>query len=182
MTTTQAPPQETREPGSRRNWIVLALIAALLVVTAGAVGWWIGSLTAGDEAADEAELPEVVERWVDAMMAGDAEAYAALFTDDGVTTGPSADRTRGTITGSRIDIAMGNWFSFVTFTAIEPVAVMAEADTVAVEWTWKGTSSTHHRGASDQTPFSATAFTVHELEGNLIARVDAYYTYDEVAT
>lgn len=46
--------------------------------------------------------------------------------------------------------------------------------------TWRGTSSTPARAASDQTPFSAPVVTVFELDDGLIARCDIYLEYDQI--
>lgn len=85
----QATPKPLKTP-SRINWLSLGLGAVQLTVAAGAVGWWIESLESDDKVDLAAEMPEVVERYFDAALDGDADAVAALFTDEGIFVGSSA--------------------------------------------------------------------------------------------
>ena len=134
-----------------------------------------------DDTADIASVfPRVVERYLDAMMNGDAEAYAALFTDDAVQTGVVEDHTRIAMSRATIRSMMPVWFEYVTYTDVEHLNVIAEGNTVTIVSTWSGTSSTHARAASDQTPFSAPVVTVFEIDNGLIARCDIYLEYDQI--
>lgn len=154
----------------------------LLVVVAGAGGWWIGS--SSDDTADAAtELPEVVQRYYDGLLDGDSVALAALFTDDGVLEGTGEGDTRDPLSGSNtISMMMGIWFDYADITDIDVTDVITIGNTVVVVSTVSGDSSTHARGPSgDKTPFSAPWIDVFELDGDLIARCDAYFEYDEVA-
>ena len=63
-----------------RSPAIFILLAALLILAAGALGWWLGS-SGGERAA---EVPEIVELFNQALIDGDVEAMTALYTEDGV--------------------------------------------------------------------------------------------------
>lgn len=126
------------------------------------------------------EIPEVVDRYVEALMAGDAAALAALFTDDGVMTGVDENHRRSPLSRSMIHAMMAAWFGFVDYTEAEHKYVIAEGNTVVLVSMWSGTSSTHGRVGADPTPFSAPTVTVLRLDEGLIASADAYFEYDQV--
>lgn len=155
--------QERVEPGRvRRPWLtilVTAVVLAALVLGA----WAIIEATQGDEL----ELPDVLDRWAQAVEAGDAEAIAALHTEDGVWYDRAIPRT---LQGrSSIESGLREGLRYLTLTETELLRVERTGDTVVTEWSWAGTSSTHARAAGDQTPFTAEVEFVFELEGDLIA-------------
>ena len=139
---------------------------------------------ASDDTGDAAaELPEVVQRYYDALLDGDSGAVAALFTDDGVLEGPGEGDVRDPLSGTNeISSMMGIWFSYVDVTDIEVTEVITMGNTVVVVSIWSGDSSNHARGpGGDKTPYSVPAVDVFELDGDLIARCDAYFEYDALA-
>lgn len=63
----------------------LALLLSLVLVMAAGCGPAAGpSRPAGDAAADEATIRAATAHWIDAFNAGDADAIAAMYTDDAV--------------------------------------------------------------------------------------------------
>ena len=153
--------------------LTLAFLAVALVLSG-----------CGDDDADAAasELPEVVQRYYDALMDGDSGALAALFTDDGVLEGTGEGDVRMPLSGpNTISSMMGAWFDYVDYTDIEATDVITIRNTVVVVSRASGDSSTHARGpGGDKTPFSAPLVDVFDLHGDLIARCDGYVEYDEV--
>ena len=88
----QAPEVTNRQPSGGRRTGMLVLVAVLALIL-GAVGGWFARGSDGDSAillAGEGDLTERQEQMVDvyeeaeaAWRAGDGEAVAALFTDNG---------------------------------------------------------------------------------------------------
>jgi uncharacterized protein (TIGR02246 family) len=75
----------TSTPPSRRRWVSFVIVA-LLVLGAGAAGWALGS-TAGDDDTAPVEVPDTIQRWADAWMARDADAFAEQYEEDGFFDG-----------------------------------------------------------------------------------------------
>jgi hypothetical protein len=74
-TQTRETPQATQTERSR--WWLVALVVLGLAAIGGAI--WAISNSGGDDA-----LPGVLEEWEESMEAGDGDAMAALYTEDGV--------------------------------------------------------------------------------------------------
>lgn len=170
-----------RERPRRHNWFILGLIALLLVVATGAVGWWIGSSGDDDAPLGARAMPEVLEDLYHALIEGDSRALAALFTDDGGFTGPQEEQVRSDLSPpSMIQLMVGYWFQFVDYTEVEHLEVVADANTVVVVSRMDGMSATHQR--SSETPFSTTVVDVFELRDGQIAQWDSYFEYGQLAT
>ncbi len=127
-------------------------------------------------------LPDVVNLYVDAVLAGDGAALAELFTDEGVLTGVLENHSRSLLrTPGVIHSMMRLWFCYVDYTDIEQTMILAEGNSVVVVSELVGTSGTHARGCGDKTPFSAVTVTVFVLDDGLLASVDDYFEYDQIA-
>ena len=146
----------------------------MLMVAAGAAGWWIGSN------AGSLNIPEVVDQYTAAWVDGDADALAALYTEYGVyqeigLADPVADRVTlvDTYTGrasirSRVSMGMGG-ADFDSLT-VDPVTLVD--DVISFEWTSTGTSN--------GLPFETSGVSVFEMDGDLIARHIIYYNGAEL--
>ncbi len=175
-TPTLTPPSGVTERPPERRWGPLIVVAVVVALVAGSIGSWIGSGTSDDSIAT-VDLPPIVDGFVDAMTAGDAEALVGVLTEDG-TLGFLCEGASGAAV--RSVLTMDDFFGYVTFTEMTPRTVIEEGDTVAIAWRWSGTSSTEARVASDQTPFSAPVITIMRIEDGLIARSDAYCVYEDI--
>ncbi len=128
----------------------------------------------------ESTLPEVVNEYMDAMLASDAMALAALFTDDGVMTGVMQDHSRIPVsTPPTIGTMMRIWFGYVDYTEVTHTSAIVDLNTVVVTSTWSG-SATLGRGAFEPGPFTTPIVTVFELSDGKIDRCDSYYEVDQI--
>ena len=145
----------------------MILIAGFLVVVA-----------CGGCSDDDDPLPGVVQRWSEAVLAGDPGAVAALHTEDGTWY----DRALKRVFQSReqIDFGLRAGFPFLTVENMDLLSCRRTGDTIRTEWRWEGTSSTHARAPDDQTPFSAEVEFVFVLEDDLIASTEFSYQYASV--
>jgi len=55
-------------------------------MVAGAFGWWIGSNSISNER-PATEVPAVVDQWAESWMNRDADAFAEVYSEDGVFDG-----------------------------------------------------------------------------------------------
>ena len=134
---------------------------------------WVCAMTDSDE--DTAA--QIVHQWAAAFMSGDPAAVASLYSEDGIWEDKATEVVRG-----RANIAdhLAIGLSYATYAEMEHQIVVVAHDVVVTDWIWSGTSSTHARASSDQTPFSTRGITVFEIDDNLIARGILYYNYDEL--
>jgi len=154
------------------------LIAALLVVAAGAVGWWLGSTSN-----TAAEVPEIVTQTNNAWVDGDPDAVAALYTDDGVYTEkplelPALSRDESWTGRDAIRAHVRLGLQYADFDVMRVDNVMVVNDLIVFEWTASGMSSNLFR--ESMTPFETSGVTVFEMENGLIARSFIYLNSGEV--
>lgn len=125
------------------------------------------------------ELPEVVDRWVEALLAGDAAAVARCYAEDGVWVDHGHPAVRelhhGAIEGG-LSAAMG----YLTLTEMTLLTAVRTGDAILTEWRWSGTSSNHSRAADDQTPFTAEVQFLFTFDGDLIGTSELSYDYGSV--
>lgn len=166
-TDVQASPATPAEPESRSStWLVTGLVVVLLMVMAGAVGWWLGS-----DDGDTVGSVDVVDQWIDGWISGDEDAVAALYADDATLERGDSDRVLRGRTG--IAFAVRSASDFTDFTEIEPETVIVGDGVVVVHATWKGVSL---RGE----PVNAPVVSIFEIEDDLIARQVDYFDPDEL--
>lgn len=145
-----------------RSPAILILLIALLVLAAGALGWWIGS------SGDTTDVPEIVELMNQAWVDGDADAVAALYTEDGVyelfdvTTGVGSLHRETGRPAIREQVSIAQ--DFEKFSA-DYVTVLE--DVIIYQWTAEGTTPV--------VPFELSGATILEIEDGLIARSVMYY-------
>lgn len=146
-----------------RRTITLLIAFALMVYACG-----------GGSAAED-EMPDVLDQWTEAVMAGDAAAIAALYTEDGVWH----DHARARIFEGRpaIESGLEGALLYLTLTEMELLSLERNGDTIVTEWRWSGTSSTHARPSDDQTPFETDVDFTFVLDGDAIASSDFTYEY-----
>jgi uncharacterized protein (TIGR02246 family) len=154
------------------------LIAGLLVVAAGAMGWWLGSTSN-----TAAEVPEIVLQTNDAWVDGDPDGVAALYTDDGVYTekpleAPALSRDESWTGREAIHGHVRLGLQYADFDEMRVDTVMVVNDLIVFEWTASGMSSNTFR--ESMTPFETSGMTVFEMEDGLIARSFIYYNSGEV--
>jgi ketosteroid isomerase-like protein len=154
-----------------RSPAILILLAALLVVAAGALGWWIGS--SGDDVGD---VPEIVEAVNQAWVDGDADAVAALYTEDAVfeqidvsILGRGGERV---VTGRSGVWAIASSGMSADFEELTADYVTVLEDVIIYQWTNSGTVS--------GTPFESTGVTILEIEDGLIAESRLYFNGKEI--
>lgn len=170
MQTIERPEVEV-SPRPRSPAILIALVA-LLVVAAGAIGWWIGS--SGDSGA-AGDVPEIVELWNQAWVDGDAGALVALYAEDAVYEQIDVSMRGGggalAVTGSdiRVMVAGGMAADFEKLTADYTTVL---EDMIIYQWTGSGTAPL--------APFESTGATILEIEDGLITRSVLYYNRDEI--
>jgi ketosteroid isomerase-like protein len=168
-------------------------------------------MTVDDDAPDvAAALPEIVDRYIDSVMAGDADALAALVGGDDAADIAAdlpeiVDRLFDALlagdaealaalftddgvltaafplsTPSAISSMMRTWFGFVDYTDVEYLDLITEGNMVVVVSMWSGTSSTHGREGANPTPFSGPVVDVVRLQDGLIADCHSYFVYDQI--
>jgi ketosteroid isomerase-like protein len=151
-----------------RSPAFLILAAALLVLAAGALGWWIGS-----SSDDVGNIPEIVELWNQAFVDGDGAALAALYTEDGayeridVSTGVGRFSRETGRAGIQEQVALAP-----DFETLAPDRVAVLEDVIIYQWTAKGTTPI--------VPFETTGVTVFEMEDGLIAKSVLYFNSVEL--
>lgn len=136
----------------------------------------LSTSTSGTTALTRSELPEVVDRWVAAILAGDAAAVARCYTDDGVWV----DHGHPTIRElRRVSIAgtLSEAFRYLTLTEVTLPSEVRTGDAILTEWKWSGTSSNHSRAATDQTPFTTDVEFLFTFDGDLIKTSEFSYDY-----
>lgn len=79
-TLTPKAPRQTDRGRPRRTWLII-LISALVVAGTAIGAWAIIQANQGD---DLAPATEFADNWVEAWLTSDADAAAALFTEDAV--------------------------------------------------------------------------------------------------
>lgn len=143
------------------------LIAGLLVVAAGALGWWIGS--SGDSVSTD--IPEIVDSFNQALLDGDVDAMAALYAENGIweemqlqLPALSRDERYG---GSNIAVRLSMGANAADTEEMIVDNVMVLDNLIVYEWTASGTSRS--------LPFETTGVMVFEMDGELIARSFLYY-------
>ena len=150
----------TGEPTQRRTWFTYVVLAGLLAVVAGAVGWWFGSSDDGNTKA-----PQIVEEWTNAFVAGDAEAVGALYTGDAVLEEPGVPAVVSGRSAIQAFHALG--MQVADWTEKRYDNIIVSDDVIVMEG--------ENRGMSGTTPFSTQVITVLELEDGLISRAIIYY-------
>jgi hypothetical protein len=80
----EVPKREAATGRQRRTWLVV--LVAVLVIAAIAAGIW--AIIEANQGDDLATATEIADEWNAAWVANDAEAIGALFTEDGIWTGP----------------------------------------------------------------------------------------------
>jgi hypothetical protein len=154
------------------------LIAALLVVAAGAMGWWLGATSN-----TAAEVPEIVTQFNNGWVDDDPDAVAALYTDDGIyidthLEAPALNRVASETGRDAIFRHVRLGLYYADFDELRVDNVMVVDDLIVFEWTASGMSfNTVHE---DMTPFETTGVTVFEMENGLIARSFNYYNNAEM--
>ena len=168
-------------------------------------------MTGDDDATDvAAALPEIVDRYITSVKAGDADALAALVSGDEAADIAAdlpeiVDRLFDALlagdaealaalftddgvltaafplsTPSAISSMMRTWFGFVDYTDVEYLDLITEGNMVVVVSMWSGTSSTHGREGANPTPFSGPVVDVVRLQDGLIADCHSYFVYDQI--
>lgn len=162
-----------------------------------------------DTAVVEAELPEIVDQYIDAVRSGDAQALEALTTgndpvDIAAELPEIVDRYNealiagdadalaalfteyGALTGTyrlstptAIRSTMPAWFRSVDYTDVEHLDLITTGNTVVHIATWSGMSSSYTRDGPP-TPFAAPSVTVFQLDDGLIADCRIYFVYDQI--
>jgi len=161
---------ETEVSPRPRSPAILILLAALLALVAGAFGWWIGS--SGDNVGD---IPEIVESLNQAWVDGDADAVAALHTEDGIWDDIDVSKGVGRLTrlSGRSQIRQhashGMGADFEELTADHVIVL---EDVIIYQWTAKGTSPI--------VPFETTGVSILEIEDGLIAKSAIYVNNTEI--
>lgn len=125
------------------------------------------------------ELPEVVDRLVDALMAGDAAAVARCYAEDGIWV----DHGHPTVRELRqhsIEVTLSGAFRYLTLTEMTLLNASQAGDAILTEWTWSGTSSNHSRAAADQTAFTAGVEFLFTFDDDLIKTSEFSYDYGSV--
>jgi len=158
-----------------RSPAMLAVLAALLVLAAGGLGWWIGS--SGD---DVGNVPEIVDLWNQAWVDGDADALAALYTEDGIYEHANLD-----IPGAQREIALmatgtteiwGHATTSMAAADFDEVTIdeLLELDDLIIYlWTGSGVN-----GVSKQ--FETSGVSVLEMQDGLIVRSLTFYDAEEL--
>ncbi|MDJ0497455.1 MAG: nuclear transport factor 2 family protein [Acidimicrobiia bacterium] len=163
---------ETEVSPRPRSPAILILIVALLVLAAGALGWWIGS--SGD--GGSADTPEVVSLFNQALVDGDGDAMAALHTDNGIWEErdlemPAPMRDEQYIGTASIAAHLNEGAAAANTEQITVDNIMVLDNVIVYEWTASGTSNS--------LPFETTGVLVFEMHGDLIARSYLFYDSDE---
>jgi ketosteroid isomerase-like protein len=151
----------------------LILLVAVLVLAAGALGWWIGS-SGGDDVGD---VPQIVEQLNQAWVDGDADGVAALYTEEGIYEDmelelPTSIRGERYIGTSQIVSHARQGMNAADFEEMRVNKVMTLDNLIVYEWTASGISY--------ESPFEATGVIVLEMEDGLIARSFYYYFSPEL--
>jgi hypothetical protein len=81
----EAPEREAATGRKRQTWLIV--LVAVLVIAAIALGTW--AIIAANQTDDLATATEIADEWNAAWVASDAEAIAALFTEDGIWKDPA---------------------------------------------------------------------------------------------
>jgi uncharacterized protein (TIGR02246 family) len=159
---------QTREAPSttgteRSRWWLVALVVLAFAAIGGAI--WAISNSDGDDA-----LPDVLEQWEATVTAGDADAMAALYTEDAV----HYDRAISTTLDGRDGIRSGMAASFdvVTISEMELLSVEETAESIVTQWRWSGTSAGQE--------FTADVEVAFVLDGDLIASSEFVYDSDSI--
>jgi len=80
-TVTHPGPESERAPSRARGRWLIAFVAVVVVALAAA-GTWV--ITEADQPDDLATATEIIDAYVTSVVASDPDAFAALFTKDGI--------------------------------------------------------------------------------------------------
>ncbi len=148
------------------------LLSAVSIITtlllAGAVAMPAGGLAQeASPAATPDDFPPVLIAWLDAFGVGDPEAFAALYTEDGVME----DVPNGVIATGREEIAEAIAVTFATVSESEavPIGGFQAGNMVALEY------QVNAIAADGTTPLSFRGVLIAELEGDLLKRTTEYF-------
>ena len=149
--------------------------AALLATALGAAR----PARAQDATPAAATAPEVVLAWVDAWVAADPAAVAALYAADGVYEDvPNNHR----IAAADIEASLAGYLGALGDIVVELDSAHGDAGWAVVEWTLSATNQGLFADAPAGTPFSVRNATVFALEGDAIARSADYYDNATILT
>ncbi len=140
--------------------VVLLLSGAVAVPTGG-------NAQEATPAASTEEFPPVLIAWLDAFGVGDPEAFAALYTEDGVME----DVPNGVIATGREEIAEAIAVTFATVSESEavPIGGFQAGNMVALEY------QVNAIAADGTTPLSFRGVVIAEIEGDLLKRTTEYF-------
>jgi uncharacterized protein (TIGR02246 family) len=112
-------------------------------------------------------FPPVLIAWLDAFGVGDPQAFAALYTEDGLME----DVPNGVVATGHEEIAEAIAATFATVSESEavPIGGFQAGDMVAMEYQVNAIS------ADGVTPISFRGVVIAQLEGDLLKRTTEYF-------
>ena len=112
----------------------------------------------------------MLEEWSEDVVASDATAMAALYTEDAVHYDRAIPMT---LDGrDEIESGMASAFGVVDVREMELVSVEETADSIVVQWQWSGTS--------DGQDFTSQVQATFVLDGDRIASSEFVYDFDSM--
>lgn len=154
-------------------------LALLTAMTLGGLPALAQTITAARPIqATERPVPPVIARWLDAWNRGDAQAMAALFTEDGVY--------QDFAFGARVEGQEGvaGWVELTVQNIPDARGRVLDAfrvgDRAAVQWVFRGTPLRMGPVEGTGRSFAVPATSVFVLQGERIREVNDYYNRAEV--
>ena len=177
------PSRNNTRPRMRARRIIAPFVVFVVALASGSCSDSADNVVALDGSSTttstSSELPEVVDEWVEALLAGDAEAVAQCYAEDGVWVDHGHPMPRK-LQQPSIAGGLSAAFPYLTLTEITLLSEVRTADAFLTEWRWSGTSSNHSRAATDQTPFTAEVEFLFTFDDDLIETSEFSYDYDSV--
>jgi steroid delta-isomerase-like uncharacterized protein len=155
---------------SRRAALAAASLGGLGVVLHHPVA---SAAQAATPMASPVALPSLLQQWVAAWNAHDAQAIAALYTPDAVYEDVPSNTasTNGDVAGF-----LGPFFAVVADVQLTPQHGVATADWAVLEYDFAATNNGFIPGAAAQgKSFSVRIATIFALRGDKIQRSSDYY-------
>ena len=151
---------QSAETQRSRWWLV-----ALVVLGLAAIGGVIWAISSSD---GENALPDVLQEWEESLVAGDATAMAALYTEDAVHYDRPLHMTLTNQAGIRRGMASAMAVVDVREVELRNVEETAESIVTQAQWT----------GTSDGQEFTTDMEATFVLDGDLIAYSEFVYDPD----
>ncbi len=172
------PTQQRREPAMRRISGSVGVLALALVglVVAGRPG--LGAV-AQDASPPAGAAPDVVLDWIDAWVAVDPAAIAALYAADGVYEDVPNNHS---IAAADIETTLAEYVGALGDIVVELDSAHGGDGWAVAEWTLSATNQGLFPDAPVGAPFSVRNATVFAIEGGEIVRSADYYDNATILT